>query len=502
MPAERGCVKIELRVPEGKRLSKRSVAAAQGRSPYLSLFLLVTIILGSLFTAWLIVEPGKLNTTLVGAGMGALIVAASPFYVVLAEVLLLPLDWLPAWGPLYLLGLLAFVSMGLAIGIKAARKQRFVSPLQWVMLAFVFVATLSALASQPRHTALRTVMPLFQAFALAYSFEAFINTRARLVLVSWLLVVIAAIQALMCVVQPVLGPIAYLQRHLPTAEGVPWGYYFGPIPRAFGTFKHPAGAAFLIALGLFLLLGLLLIGRKRMPIWGFAIAVVMVMGLLATFARAQIFFTAPGLLWLLWHYSGKSFGKLLGAYLALIILGALAFYLLPQDYRTATGHRINAAFSPTSEHYRLSVNQQTWLVFLSHPLLGLGYGNVRWQLGEYASEAGASEVGGEPHNLFLALGADLGLVGLGLFVLLIWYAHIQFGKAINHCKHASPELVGICYAFRLNLWLWVAAWLIGGSLGYPTVFLPFAWSAVCLQVAERSRILVEASSNEGAKRYQ
>ncbi len=160
-------------------------------------------------------------------------------------------------------------------------------------------------------------MPLFQAFALAYSFEAFINTRARLVLVSWLLVVIASIQAFMCIVQPVLGPIAYLQRHLPTAEGVPWGYYFGPIPRAFGTFKHPAGAAFLIALGLFLLLGLLLIGRKRMPTWGFLLATVMVMGLLATFARAQIFFAAMAMLWLLWNYSGKSFSKLLGAYLAL-----------------------------------------------------------------------------------------------------------------------------------------------------------------------------------------
>ncbi len=126
---------------------KRNVAAVQGRSPYLPLFLIVTIILGSLFTAWLIVEPGKVNTTLVGAGMGALLVAASPFYVVLAEILLIPLDWLPAWGPLYAIGLLAFVSMGLAIGIKAVRKQRFVSPLQWVMLSFIFMATLSALGA-------------------------------------------------------------------------------------------------------------------------------------------------------------------------------------------------------------------------------------------------------------------------------------------------------------------------------------------------------------------
>jgi hypothetical protein len=81
---------------------------------------------------------------------------------------------------------------------------------------------------------------------------------------------------------------------------------------------------------------------------------------------------------------------------------------------------------------------------------------------------------------------------------MIWYAHFLFRKAISNSTHAYSELLGICYAFRLNLWLWVAAWLIGGSLDYPTIFLPFAWSAVCLQVAERSRILAEA--DEAARR--
>ena len=115
-------------------------------------------------------------------------------------------------------------------------------------------------------------------------------------------------------------------------------------------------------------------------------------------------------------------------------------------------------------------------------MIGVGYGNVRSALGEYATEAGATQVGGEPHNLFLTIAADLGVLGLSLFVFMIWYAHFLFKKAISNSTHAYSELVGICYAFRLNLWLWVAAWLIGGSLEYPTIFLPLAWSAVCLRL--------------------
>lgn len=477
---------------------KRNVAAVQGRSPYLPLFLIVTIVLGSLFTAWLIVEPGKLNVTLVGAGMGALLVAASPFYVVLAEILLIPLDWLPAWGPLYAIGLLAFVSMGLAIGIKAARKQRFVSPLQWVMLAFVFVATLSALASQPRHTALRTVMPLFQAFALAYSFEAFINTRARLRLVVLMIIGLSTLEAILCIFQPFLGAVAYPQRLHPAAAWVPGGYYLGGFSRAFGTFTHPGNAAAIIAIGLFLLLGLILWNRSRRNWWQFSLVAVLSMGLLATFARAQLFFTIAAIPWLAWQHSRNSSRKAVYVYLLIGLFLLLGILLLPDTLQTTVGKRITTTFRTGSESYRANVNQQSWLVFLAHPLIGVGYGNIGGHLGEYALQAGAANPGGEPHNLYLALAADTGILGLVLFLFLIWYSDLSFGRAVKAVSGLNSELPGLILGLRLYLWLYVATWFIGQGLGYPTAFLPFAWSAVCLQVAERSRILAEA--DEAARR--
>ena len=103
----------------------------------------------------------------------------------------------------------------------------------------------------------------------------------------------------------------------------------------------------------------------------------------------------------------------------------MSFLLLPSGYRAITGIRVSAIFRPSGEQYSRSVNRQTWLVFLEHPLIGVGYGNVRSGLGEYATEAGATQVGGEPHNLYLTIAADLGIVGLVLFLLFAWYADLN-----------------------------------------------------------------------------
>lgn len=85
-----------------------------------------------------------------------------------------------------------------------------------------------------------------------------------------------------------------------------------------------------------------------------------------------------------------------------------------------------------------------WRMFLDHPVLGVGAGNYTVHFEEYASDLGSAsrdyEDPGEPHyphNLYLEVGAETGLVGL-----------LAFGAALAACfralrrAHASFEEAG------------------------------------------------------------
>ena len=64
-------------------------------------------------------------------------------------------------------------------------------------------------------------------------------------------------------------------------------------------------------------------------------------------------------------------------------------------------------FSQTEQ--RADVWPEYWRLFLDHPVTGAGLG-VGWE---------TNSVGQEPHNLFLELGAETGLVGLAAFAFLV-----------------------------------------------------------------------------------
>jgi exopolysaccharide production protein ExoQ len=74
-----------------------------------------------------------------------------------------------------------------------------------------------------------------------------------------------------------------------------------------------------------------------------------------------------------------------------------------------------------------------------HPWLGYGYGGF-WQGWDGESAYIWRIVGwmpGHPHNGYLALWLDLGLLGLGLFFLGFWRSYLQGLTWIRNSKTAS-----------------------------------------------------------------
>ncbi|HVR70441.1 MAG TPA: O-antigen ligase family protein [Vicinamibacteria bacterium] len=92
----------------------------------------------------------------------------------------------------------------------------------------------------------------------------------------------------------------------------------------------------------------------------------------------------------------------------------------------------------SSFEQRRLLTQVAWDMFLDHPLLGVGAGNYTLHFDEYAQEVGSVsreyEGLGEihyPHNLYLEIAAETGLVGLAAFtvVLLACFSALRRARA-------------------------------------------------------------------------
>lgn len=83
-----------------------------------------------------------------------------------------------------------------------------------------------------------------------------------------------------------------------------------------------------------------------------------------------------------------------------------------------------AANARSSVSQRVSFTYVSWKMFLDRPLLGFGFGQYRYSVDPYLSDRTTplelEAIRGQPHhNTFLALLTETGLVGAGLFVLVL-----------------------------------------------------------------------------------
>ncbi len=94
------------------------------------------------------------------------------------------------------------------------------------------------------------------------------------------------------------------------------------------------------------------------------------------------------------------------------------------------------------------------LTMVDHPLLGVGPGLFPIYYEEYASEVGLRVLEGatrESHNLYFGIGAELGVIGLGIFLLIGLLAFQMIFKARRLSLHTRPDLERLTTPFGLSL---------------------------------------------------
>jgi O-antigen ligase len=110
--------------------------------------------------------------------------------------------------------------------------------------------------------------------------------------------------------------------------------------------------------------------------------------------------------------------------------------------------------------------EASWEIFAAHPVLGVGAGASRFRIEpRLGREQG-------PHNTYLSIGADLGTVGLGLFLLLL----LSVAARWLSLQGRERQVVGV-------LLITLMVGLLPGHLEYRKV----TWVVIAIIISEAAR---------------
>ena len=161
----------------------------------------------------------------------------------------------------------------------------------------------------------------------------------------------------------------------------------------------------------------------------------------------------------------------------LAVLAAIGYALLP----AAEKARFASAGTDNTSIQRLDYWRGGLKMIEHHPFLGIGYFNFPEV---YAIQDPTKLWHGHaqlPHNIFIEVGTDAGLIGLGIFLILI-YRNFKIARDIR--RTCEKNAAAPAYAPSLARGLVVTTWgfVIAGQFN-TVAYYPFLWVNLALTVA-------------------
>jgi len=162
---------------------------------------------------------------------------------------------------------------------------------------------------------------------------------------------------------------------------------------------------------------------------------------------------------------------------ALVVFGLIVWQFLPAQYTDRIGTlgdlvggdpEIGVA-SDISFRGRLSETTVAWLMFLDHPIQGVGLANYNANYQDYSQNLGldARLEARSAHSLYLEIAAETGIVGLLVFGAILWVLFRGLARASTLFKRGGmPDYANMTFA--------LAVALIGYLVG--SVFLHLAYA--------------------------
>ncbi len=232
--------------------------------------------------------------------------------------------------------------------------------------------------------------------------------------------------------------------------------------RAQATFQAPTVMSFFLVLTVPLALVLAFKARPLLRAPMLLATGLAVSGILASLTRSSIIAVAVGLLvMLLWAPVRRACGALVLAAIVFMIFNASAIQRSPEV--RVLGSRLSTIGQAraTSDNERLLIWQKTPSIIAAHPFLGVGAGNfpaVSQQFGITGPDGLPFE---HAHDIFLTIGAELGLLGLALFALFLVMVAAPAVHSVLH-ERAGPN-----FPYTLALSASLVGILACGIIDYP-----------------------------------
>lgn len=180
--------------------------------------------------------------------------------------------------------------------------------------------------------------------------------------------------------------------------------------RIYGTFAHPNMLAFFLCF-IIVLTVFIFLNNDRKKVSS------LLYGLLAFFSMFLLVFTYTRGAWLVFFIFVFIIGLLrYGRFLVLTLAALLLFYLVVPPFQ----ERVNTLINPDpygSIAWRLELWRDGFSYFKKQPLLGYGLGTAALVI---ADNRGPQLGSPEPHNDYLRLALDSGVLGLGSYLLLVF----------------------------------------------------------------------------------
>ena len=227
--------------------------------------------------------------------------------------------------------------------------------------------------------------------------------------------------------------------------------------------------------------------RRSMLLFG-CISFCGMLAVLLSGERSQLLLLMLGLCLLAAHFiSKKRFALLLKSVLLSGVLLAVSLVLIkryePEGADYIKNRQIISTWHVISD-YTHSPYGRIWkdalLLISQHPLLGVGEGNVRvhWCIMKeqrYFTEGCPLH----PHNVYLEVAANTGLIGFTLYVLMLGALLRYFLSHYGSWKN-DPMLLGIFITLCLRIWPFITVTSYARAISSQTFWLMVGWGIAAL----------------------
>ena len=150
----------------------------------------------------------------------------------------------------------------------------------------------------------------------------------------------------------------------------------------------------------------------------------------------------------------------------IFLIAAGLFFLIYQPFLAARTGATTESVELRSASDRAVYNQIAMEAIKQSPILGTGIGNFPWYSTDYLIKT-TFDLRGQPvHNIFLSAWSELGIVGLGLFILIIG---MTLRAGFVHIRQANSSV----FVYGAAMGAIVAFLVIGLFDHYPWTLIQF-----------------------------